>query len=196
MIAKDMTVRDVLTRYPHLVSVFEAHGLSGCGGPGGPVEPIALFASIHKVDPQALLRELNDKALLGGPPAQAQEADQPPGSHYRLFLKTSLVLAVLVGFALGVIALASRTRLLPLGWYGEWVPVHGHVQLYGWISLFLMGVAYQVLPRFVGRRLLSQRLVLGSYGLVLGGIGLWSVGSLMGEMWVQVAAGVLEVAGA
>ncbi len=195
VITKEMTVREVLTRYPHLVSVFESHGLSGCGGPSGPVEPIELFASVHKVDAQALIRDLNDKALLGGPAPVTPQAPTTP-SHYRLFLKTSLVLVVAVGLLLGVVALASRVRMLPLGWYGQLVPVHGQVQMYGWVSLFLMGVAYQVLPRFVGRQLLSSRLVLGSYGLVVSGMALWAVGSLMGEMWVQVAAGALEVMGA
>ena len=53
---------------------------------------------------------------------------------------------------------------------------HVHVNLLGWVSMFIFGVAYHVLPRFAGQPLHSPRLAdlhvvlanVGLVGLVLG----------------------------
>jgi hypothetical protein len=47
---------------------------------------------------------------------------------------------------------------------------HGYVQVFGFMALFIMGVAYHVLPRFVGGTLQSAKLVPWSFWLQLCGV--------------------------
>ena len=39
-----------------------------------------------------------------------------------------------------------------------WMPIHVHLNLLGWMSMMIYGVAYHILPRFSGRPLWSDRL--------------------------------------
>lgn len=179
LIKPDDSVREVLARYPEAVVVFDRHGLAGCGGPQGPVEPIAFFAAVHHVDAQRLLHDLNEfvaslqagTAVAPQAPA-AREAEAPP--LYPRFLKASLLVAVAGGFSLGVWALlraASGVPTAPLSW-AELVQAHGQAQLWGFVGLFIMGVAYHAVPRFRGVRLdgASLRLAALSFWLTLSGI--------------------------
>ncbi len=45
--------------------------------------------------------------------------------------------------------------IAPKGYYR---PVHVHLNLLGWMSMFIYGVAYHILPRFSGRPLFSETL--------------------------------------
>jgi hypothetical protein len=61
----------------------------------------------------------------------------------------ALLLAVLAGFPLGILVAYGGPRDIGLG--VRWTPLiqaHGHLQVMGWLGLFLMGVAFQVVPRF------------------------------------------------
>jgi iron-sulfur cluster repair protein YtfE (RIC family) len=60
------TVREVIKKYPDAKKIFNKYGLMECGGPLGPKEPISFFATVHRVDPETLLKELNDLAQKGG----------------------------------------------------------------------------------------------------------------------------------
>lgn len=52
----------------------------------------------------------------------------------------------------------SRALSFPLGaWWIAVVQVHGHLQLYGWVSLFVVGVALHFLPRLRGVPLVGAR---------------------------------------
>jgi hypothetical protein len=186
-IAPDMTIREALVRYPHTAAVFERHGLAGCGGPGGPLEPIDQFARLHHVDLPTLLAEL-EATVRETPEAGAVAASQTsaPGPHapgvghqpgpaapdsYRLYLKTSLLLALTAGFGIGLLAVLSRAGAPSLGAY--WLPLiqaHGQVQLLGWVGLFTVGVAYHVVPRFRGVPPVSRRVALVTYSLLLGAV--------------------------
>src|SRR5512132_2425935 len=44
-----MSVRDVRRRYPSTIPVFEKFGLGDCGGDDGPDEPVAWFATVHRI---------------------------------------------------------------------------------------------------------------------------------------------------
>ncbi|TAK20251.1 MAG: hypothetical protein EPO26_19365 [Chloroflexota bacterium] len=72
-----------------------------------------------------------------------------------------LTIGVLLGLTMAIdITLVSRLRT-----------AHAHVNLVGWVSMFIFGVAYHVLPRFSGQPLHSPRLadlhvVLANVGLV------------------------------
>lgn len=56
------TVRDVIKKYPEAKKIFNKYGLMECGGPLGPKEPISFFATVHRVDVEKLLKELNELA--------------------------------------------------------------------------------------------------------------------------------------
>ena len=61
-ITGDDTVREVIKKYPEAKKIFNKYGLMECGGPLGPKEPISFFATVHRVDPEKLLKELNEIA--------------------------------------------------------------------------------------------------------------------------------------
>jgi cbb3-type cytochrome oxidase subunit 1 len=68
----------------------------------------------------------------------------------RTFVQASLLWLVL-GVTLGV-AMAIHPA------WTIYRPVHMHMTLLGFVTMMIFGVAYHVLPRFVGRPLWSQRL--------------------------------------
>lgn len=43
-------------------------------------------------------------------------------------------------------------------WTRTYIPGHAHLNLLGWISMTIYGVAYHIIPRFSGRPLYSSRL--------------------------------------
>ena len=70
---------------------------------------------------------------------------------YRQFLVASLLLAVLVGFVLGIHVTVSR--LLDIGRperTADLIQAHGQVQLLGFAGLYVMGMSLRLLPRFAG----------------------------------------------
>ena len=70
---------------------------------------------------------------------------------YRQFLVASLLLAVLVGFVLGIHVTVSR--LLDIGRperTADLIQAHGQVQLLGFAGLFVIGMSQRLLPRFAG----------------------------------------------
>ncbi|MBI4336969.1 MAG: DUF1858 domain-containing protein [Chloroflexi bacterium] len=202
-----MTVREVLTRFPALEEVFDRHGLHGCGGPKGPQEPIGVFAIVHRVDPAALVRDLNKRLAVtakgeGGQPASAPKARGPasgPAARrerpvYRPFIIASLAIALTMGFTTGAALLLAPLFRLPGGtWWTTHAQGHGVAQLFGWAGLFTMGVAYHVVPRFRNTRLALPRLAPLSLALVLAGIVLRQITQGLSSMpW---AAALLVVSG-
>lgn len=167
------TVRETVERYPGIDAVFESHGLAGCGGKDGPVEPIAFFARVHQVDPAALLRELNEFAARRSRAAPLPVLEDRPKistQPYLLAVITALTLAALGGFPLGILVALGGGRDIGLG--TRWTPLvqaHGHLQLVGFVGLFIMGICYHVLPRFKNTGLVLPKLALPSIALVAAG---------------------------
>lgn len=94
----------------------------------------------------------------------------PPRVFVPFFIG-SLLLTLTFGATLGMINLARLTA----GWGLGVLPrpsvwAHGYVQVFGFMALFIMGVAYHVLPRFVGGTLQNARLVPWSFWLQLAGV--------------------------
>lgn len=56
-------IRDVLTRHPEAIGVFESHGLGCSGCIAADMETLASVATMHDISLEALLADLN--ALLG-----------------------------------------------------------------------------------------------------------------------------------
>lgn len=201
----NMSVREVLLRYPKAESVFDRHGLGGCGGPQGPQEPIAFFARVHKVDPEVLLRELNefiDREDRDRRPRESQQvSSERQQDVYPLFAKTAIVIALTAGFSLGAGILLYPLLFGPLGaWWLPHVQVHGHAQVLGWVGLFIMGIAYHAVPRMKATALTRRPLVYASYAVVLASLALRLAGQPISQGLVRdvlvALSGTSEVAGA
>jgi hypothetical protein len=169
----DMTVRDAIARHPATLAVFGRHGLMGCGGSQGPVEPIGWFAKVHHVDPARLLAEL-DEAVRGGAAVVAEQPISPAElareNLYRRFLKAALLFTFTGGTALGAWALIVMALQGHLGGMARGViQMHGHYQLFGWVGLFVVGVAYHILPRLTAVPLPSYRMASWSFVLLTAG---------------------------
>lgn len=107
-----------------------------------------------------------------------------------------------MGFALATILTLAQLMHLSIGpWWIATAQAHGHVQLYGWAGLFIVGVALHFLPRLRGTPLAVPRLVpwilaalvtglllraLSQPLLLATGAGAWSI--------LLVTSGVLECA--
>ncbi len=204
LIGPHMTVREAVLAYPGIEAVFERHGLAGCGGPEGPIEPIAFFARVHEVDPAALLRALNEFAARRAGAVSlplVDERPKQPFETYRLAIFTSLALALAGGLPLAVLVALGGGRDIGLG--VRWAPLvqaHGHLQLVGFVGVFIVGLAYHVLPRFKNTELRLPGFAIASIGLLAGGVVLrtatqpWADAGLVGALFV--ASAVIELAGA
>jgi len=151
-IRPEMILPDVLERYPSCRKVFDRYGLSGCGGPSGPRESVSFFARAHQVDEQRLLRQLNEAADEERGTGDVRIEYQPGVADviYRGFFKAAIVVMFTAGCVLGGITLAifaSRGELAALDLRST-VWAHAHAQIAGWVTLFVMGFAYQAFPRF------------------------------------------------
>jgi uncharacterized protein involved in response to NO len=89
------------------------------------------------------------------------------------FVWAALGLALTAGFAQGGLLFAAQALQLPLGaWWLAAAQAHGHVQLFGWAGLMVLGVGLHFIPRLRGAPLAHPQhtrwvLVLLSSGLVL-----------------------------
>ncbi|MFQ5876622.1 MAG: DUF1858 domain-containing protein [Acidobacteriota bacterium] len=167
-----MEVREIIAAHPPTLPVFRKHGLMGCGGARGPAEPLHWFARVHHVDLRTLIEDLRLAAREGTPPAEepVSPARLAEENFYRRFLKAALLFTLTGGTALGagaLVLMALRGGLGGIG--GGLIQVHGHFQLFGWVGLFVIGVAYHILPRLTGVRLPSYRLASASFVLLVAG---------------------------
>ncbi len=78
-------------------------------------------------------------------------SSQEPFSRARPWLATSCSLGLGAGFALAAVLSVTQALALPIGiWWPALVQAHGHVQLFGWAGLLVIGVALHFLPRLRG----------------------------------------------
>jgi uncharacterized protein involved in response to NO len=116
------------------------------------------------------------------------------------FFIGSLLLTLTWGATLGMINLARLTANWGLGVLPRpSVWAHGYVQVFGFMALFIMGVAYHVLPRFVGSTLQSARLVPWSLWLQLAGViaiacGFFHNGPATQLLWIAGSTSLLAAA--
>lgn len=121
--------------------------------------------------------------------------------------------ALLIGACGGFVLAAILTVTLLLGvntglWWYALVQAHGHLQLYGWAGLFVLGVAFHFLPRLRGAGLAHPRFVPWLLGTLVAGIvlratcqslvtingaGLWRAGLLASGLLEAAAIGLVLV---
>jgi hypothetical protein len=81
-------------------------------------------------------------------------------------------------------------------------PLHAALNLWGWTTLLIYGMAYHMLPRFTGRPLLRTRMAAAQSWLAIGGIAFVGIGwlgvvaALPLAQLVLVTGGVLQFAAA
>ena len=62
MITRDMTIAEILARFPHTIAVFREFGLSCQECQIADFEEVEHGAGVHNIDVEVLLRELNRAA--------------------------------------------------------------------------------------------------------------------------------------
>jgi hypothetical protein len=140
---------ELMRTHPQTREVFNQYGLRGCGGAAGPVETIQTFARIHGVAEEELLEELSVAAAQPETSDISQRERSVADTIYRRYFTAGIVVILTFGATWGA------WLLWRIGASGRFTGVsihevnaHGHAQIFGWVGLFIMGFAYQALPRF------------------------------------------------
>jgi uncharacterized protein involved in response to NO len=198
VINHSMLVSDISRQFPQCRPVFEKYGIAGCGGEFGPPEPLFIFAAAHRVPLRELVDELN-RAVKG----EWKKEDRRPTTDdgleseqlYKQFIFGALAVAVTAGFGLGVINL---TRIAFAQSYysisGVLKQVHGHAQIFGWIGLFIMGVAMHAVPRMKMQPLRPVRAAKACLWLMVAGLVMRTFGQPFGVRALLVGSGLSELA--
>ena len=185
---------DVVYRYPSTRAVFDRYGLQGCGGPLGPYEQVGWFARLHGVSVDTLLAELNEAAR-GSAPA-AEFSPSIADTIYRPFFLAGLATVLTLGCLWGAINLLTiGLKESFSGVNYSWVLAHAHAMVFGFVGFFVMGFAYQAVPRFKHTALWRPRLAFSSLPLMIGGIVLQTVAHLLSppSLSLEVVASVVQL---
>ena len=134
------------------------------------------------------------------PPLSEEMRKQKPFSLVTPILKAALLMGVGGGFLLATVLTLSLAFSVPLGaWWEAMAQAHGHLQLYGWAGLFVLGVSLHFLPRLRGTPLVGARLVPWLLGmiilsLILRGVGQPLLSMSQGNLWrgALVSSGIGE----
>jgi uncharacterized protein involved in response to NO len=87
-------------------------------------------------------------------------SEQRPFALVAPLLGAALVTGTVGGFLFATVLTLSLAFNVSLGpWWAAMAQAHGHLQLYGWAALFVLGVALHFLPRLRGTPLAFPRLV-------------------------------------
>ena len=107
--------------------------------------------------------------LLRSAPAPAEE---PGAAISRRFFRGGILAMFTAGGVFGAILLALHAweRDLTLLDYRAAVWAHAHVQVAGWVTLFVMGFAYGAFPRFKQTRLARPALAAGTFWMMVVGL--------------------------
>jgi hypothetical protein len=176
----DMTVRQVALDYPACREVLRRHGEpEDRPTKFGHLEPLAHFARRQGIDLGQLLAELAGAAGVGvdRQGARAELVHRP-------FIASALAITLSLGAGWGALL------LFEIGWYGNFeaapaghVVAHGAAQLWGFVGLFVVGIALRYLPMAGGgprADLAFSRLLLAAF----------LVGVIDGFVWALAPAEV------
>jgi NnrS protein len=170
-INENTSVAEVVKTCPSARRIFDEHGLKGCGGDHGPSESLSFFAAVHQVDVDELVREINQE--MEKPSAQPYVYQETlPDYIYRRFFKAGVFTVLTVGCLWGAVNLLQialgknflQLQLLPS------IHAHAHAMIFGWVGMFVMGFAYQSIPRFKNTTLWRPELANLSFYLLGAGI--------------------------
>lgn len=119
---------------------------------------------------------------------------------YKPFLRGALITVLTVGCTLGAINLAVMAFKADLAAaWGSLIQSHAYAQIFGWVGLFIMGMAYHMVPRFFLRPLKRPGLVAPSLLLVTSGLVLRFVSQPFAyyppASWVMLLSALLGLCG-
>src|SRR5574337_2225005 len=216
------TVDDVVHTDPALSRVLNAHGIDTCCGGSATLAEAAhvrgidlgkLLAALNgdsepREQPAPVATAPTNRCAVPTCEVSAPSAPLPRQAvvtptvsavprptRYVRFFTASLLFALTFGGTLGALTLATLT--LPWNFLGG-LPTasakvaHGYAQVFGFAALFIMSVAYHVIPRFKGAPLAAPGLASTSFWLQAGGVLAITVGVLAGPP----VAGPTQFAGA
>jgi uncharacterized protein involved in response to NO len=93
------------------------------------------------------------------------------------YIWVALAIALGAGFPLGAYLTIAMGVGFPLGsGVASVIQTHGHVQLVGWVGLFIMGISLHVIPRLAGVSIASRHGSGWIFWLMAVGLGLRSIG--------------------
>ncbi len=169
-----MSIRELRRRFPATIPVLARYGLGDCGGPEGPDEPLAWFATVHRLPLEEFLRDVRRAAASEAPARPPASAPAPAFPFAPHFILGSLALTLTLGATTGTV------NLLRIAAGGD-VPIshrqiHGHTQVLGFATLFLMGIAFHALPRILGIGGERARAAVPTFWLMFAGVVLRNVG--------------------
>ncbi len=174
-IRPDMTVRQVAADYPGCREVLRRYGEpEDRPTKFGHLEPLTHFARRQGIDLEQLLAELSQAAGVG----VDRESERVQLVH-RPFIVSALAVTLSLGAGWGALL------LFEIGWQGSFeaasaghVVAHGAAQLWGFVALFVIGIALRFLPMGSGGRrpsLAFARLLLAAFlAGVVGGF-IWAL---------------------
>ncbi len=195
-----MSIREMTRRFPATRPVLDSYGLDDCGGPEGPEEPLAWFATVHRLPLEDFLRDVRAAAVKDAAAAPPDPGAKPVSLFSPHFVAGSLFLTLTLGATTGMV------NLLRIAAGGD-VPIdhrqiHGHTQVLGFAALFLMGIAYHALPRILGvpAAAAPRRAVRASFWLMFFGVILRNTGQPFGfHAWgrlLSLLSAAMELASA
>lgn len=199
-IHRDTRLPEILAEHPSCRKVLDLYGLAGCGGRYGPDESLAFFARAHQIDEGTLLRQL--QTAVNEDHSDPSELEYQPGlgdAIYRPFFKAGIVVMFTAGCVFGGVnlgILAGRGELAALDLRAA-VWAHAHAQIAGWVTLFVMGFAYQAFPRFKSTKLWQPRLAWITFYTMAAALTVRTTAGLFDQhpVWkvVGTVAGLLEL---
>ena len=197
LVPPTMSVREARRRFPATIPVLARYGLGDCGGEDGPDEPLAWFATVHRLPLEEFLRDIREAAVTdaAAAPAPSRPAAAPFSPH---FILGSLLLTLTLGATSGMINLLRIAAGADVAISHR--QIHGHAQVLGFAALFLMGIAYHALPRILGIGAVSALSARPAFWLMFSGVIARNLGQPLGfypigRLISLVSAG-LEVASA
>jgi uncharacterized protein involved in response to NO len=195
IITAESYLPDVVSYYPSTRAVFDRYGLQGCGGPLGPYEQVGWFARLHGVSIDTLLAELNEATSKSAPDA-AEFSPSIADTIYRPFFLAGIATVLTLGCVWGAINLLTiglRESFSAVSY--SWVLAHGHAMVFGFVGFFILGFAYQAVPRFKHTALWRPRLAFSSLPLMIAGIALQTVAHLLSppSLSLEVLASVIQL---
>jgi uncharacterized protein involved in response to NO len=195
-ITADSFLPDVVSCRPSTRAVFDRYGLQGCGGQLGPHEQVGWFARLHGVSIDRLLAELNEAAGKSELPV-AEFSPSIADTIYRPFFLAGIATVLTLGCVWGAINLLTigvKESFSAVDY--SWVLAHAHAMVFGFVGFFIMGFAYQAVPRFKHTALWQPRLAFSSLPLMIAGIVLQTAAHLSSppSLSLEVFASVLQMA--
>ncbi|HZL72668.1 MAG TPA: DUF1858 domain-containing protein [Planctomycetota bacterium] len=187
MISPNWTIPQVLATYPAARSVFDRHGLQGCGGERGPEETLEFFARVHGIDLHRLLADLEAAENVGG--SVGPYVESLADTLYRRYFRGAIASLLTAGATLGAALLffmGLRESHTSLDLF-PFIQAHANAQVFGWVGLFVMGFSLQGLPRFKYVRLWRPERAAAAFVLMLFGLALRTMAPILSGAGLPLA---------